>query len=460
MNRLKPIDYFNERNINDVFTKKIRHKKCKGIDRKSPETFISKKELEVQVICLKCKNGTFKFSPYLENLRLKGRSKFPRVISIPTVRDRIVLSILKDILHELYPECVNRKLPNQYISDIKTYTQGKSSLFYLQTDISRFYDSIDRTILVSKLRLKISDENIIRLVEGAICTPTVPNHLGKSDIKEYASKQGIPQGLAISNILAQIYLSDFDELIQKRKYFYSRYVDDILIINETTLSNYRINKIKQNLESLKLNLNLDKTNLGKLNDGVIYLGYSISENLVSVSDKNIQRFIQRIAAKFTWVKQGFQIKTKRPTWLISDDKRFTSVFLEELNETITGAKDDHKNYGWLYYFSEMNDLNLLFRLDKIISSFFEELDFFDRKAPTDLKRLVRAYYEISFNPKSNYIYDYSIQDTLLKKRNFLIYRGQIDPSGIYKDEEIILFYEKYKFKRLLALDKDIGYKYF
>src|SRR5699024_4663739 len=48
------------------------------------------------------------------------------------------------------------------------------------------------------------------------------------------TKVGIPQGLALSSILANIYLLEFDkkiiqELVKKKGFFYRRYSDDILI---------------------------------------------------------------------------------------------------------------------------------------------------------------------------------------------------------------------------------------
>lgn len=456
---MKTTEYFNIENIRDVFLTKIRQKKNKGIDKVSPEFFYSNINSEIQIIYTKCNNGKFNFSPYLENLKLKGRKKLPRVISIPTVRDRIVLSILKDILHENFPECINKKLPNQYIAEIKKFIKEGDDIYFIQTDISKFYDTIDRSVLMSKLRTKIINENIIKLIESAISTPTVPINTNRNEKKKFINKHGVPQGLAISNILAQIYLNDFDKIIKKRKYFYLRYVDDILILNNSEITRYRISNIAKSLKKINLDLNPEKTNQGKLDKGIVYLGYNISNN-ISICEKNVQRFIQRITAKFTWLKQGFLVKTKRPSWLISDDNRFIQVFMEELNETITGARDEHKNYGWLFYFSEINDMNLLFRLDKIISGFFEKLDIFENKAPCELKKLVRTYYEIRYSEKKNYIYNYSLHDTILKKRKFLIYRGQIDPNQIYNDSEIIAYYNKYKFKRLKELDKDIGYKYF
>ncbi len=79
------------------------------------------------------------------------------------------------------------------------------------------------------------------LIEQAISTPSVPNNYRKSSIDKYKTKKGIPQGLSISNILADIYVSeDVDEYIKNtnNNYLchYFRYVDiQIIIIYVITL---------------------------------------------------------------------------------------------------------------------------------------------------------------------------------------------------------------------------------
>src|SRR5690606_9814531 len=108
---------------------------------------------------------------------------------------------------------------------------------------------------------------------------------------------------------------------------------------------------------------------------------------ISISEKSVQIFIRRIAAKFTWYKNGLVNKNMRPDWL-EDDERFKEVFLEELNEHITGSISMRKNYGWIFYFLEMTDRSLLFKIDKIIADFFQPLATFQHTAPSTLKRLV------------------------------------------------------------------------
>ncbi len=77
---------------------------------------------------------------------------------------------------------------------------------------------------------------IISLVSKIIKNPTIEFGM-KKDESNLENTKGVPQGLSLSNILANLYLRDFDN---KMKTFeqdnssgvlaYHRYVDDILII--------------------------------------------------------------------------------------------------------------------------------------------------------------------------------------------------------------------------------------
>lgn len=150
------------------------------------------------------------------------------------------------------------------------------------------------------------------LIKKAIENPTLPPNTKKKDRAHFIRNIGVPQGLSISNILAQIYLSTLDQEISKRQFLYLRYVDDILILNQGAISSFRKDNIKKSLTKLKLKLNEEKTSNGKLSDGVTFLSYYINHNTTSISEKNIQIYLRRIAGKFTWYK------SIRPTNYIFD----------------------------------------------------------------------------------------------------------------------------------------------
>ncbi len=406
--------FFEVTYLYQVYNDKFENTQTKGIDKLDGRNFKNDAFGKIAIASRKILDGDFEFSPYLELLKLKGRNKIPRVISIPTVRDRIVLFALKETLHNFFEEKVNRKKPNAYIREIKDYVSENENSAFLKLDIEKFYDRINRDILIRILEEKELDSRLINLIKKAINNPTVPLNTSRNQYSSFETELGVPQGLSISNILAQIYLGELDDALEKRKYFYRRYVDDIVILSATHISDFRYRNIEIALDNLKLSLNHRKTAKGSLKTGFNFLSYKIKENKVSVAEKNIESFIRRIAGKFTWYRARIKNHELRPNWL-QDQERFKTVFIEELNETITGIVSSKKNYGWLFYFSEMNDLSLLFKLDKIISSFFESLPSFDHEAPSELKKLVRAWHSIVHNDYT-YLSNYDEIDTVRKKR--------------------------------------------
>ncbi|WP_171251105.1 RNA-directed DNA polymerase, partial [Acinetobacter baumannii] len=106
-----------------------------------------------------------------------------------------------------------------------------------------FYPSIDRKILLKKIRSKIRNKYFSNLLLDAL----------NPSKKEFIS--GVPQGLSISNILAHIYLIPLDKKLTSQfniKYF--RFVDDILILLDMRDKNYIIEILEKEFSKLKLEI--------------------------------------------------------------------------------------------------------------------------------------------------------------------------------------------------------------
>ena len=115
---MNPEEYFNPTFFTDYFKSKLRLKKDGALDGLTPDTFWKRYERELEVISKRCLEGTYKFSPYLEKLILKGKDKFPRMLSVPSMRDRMVLGALNKYLQDTFPEAVNHEVPNQYNKEV------------------------------------------------------------------------------------------------------------------------------------------------------------------------------------------------------------------------------------------------------------------------------------------------------------------------------------------------------
>lgn len=433
--------------LKTLYHTQIALKNIKGVDGISVNNF--QEEIEFSIIQRKCLNSTYNFSCYLEKLILKGANKKPRIISIATIRDRLLLLALKEFLSEEFKECINHELPNNKVGKIYQYLQEHPNIQFIKTDIKGFYENIDHNLLIQLLRKKIRDNRIIKLVENAIKTPTV-----SCISQDKINKKGVPQGLAISNILAEIYLYEVDQYLKNCNFFYSRYVDDILIVQSTNIKQTK-KTIKKMLTQKHLFLNQEKTQYGTLKKGVLFLGYLITSNSISIPEKKVSLFINRIAGLFYEYDKLLSHEHLRPIIFKDDQDGLSNYFIEILNKKITGARSQHRRYGWIAYYSQLTDLSILFRIDKIINDFCLKSKILNNHRPKILKSIVRAYFEMKHNPDSKYIYNYDDIDTIPKKRKELLNKNFITSKRFYSDEQIEFLYEKSKQKEIFSYEKDL-----
>lgn len=448
--------------LEEAFNERFATTTGKGVDRLNGFQFAARAKNELAVASEKILRGQFRFSPYLEVLRPKGRDKFPRLIGIPTVRDRVILHQLNKYLAELYPERVPKNVASTYVralaADLKT--RDPMDTWVCSTDIRTFYDSIKQQRLLMVLQKRIKCSGAIKLIGHAIATPTVPRNTRRFRHNEFASSDGVPQGLAISNVLASIYMQDVDEAMSGLGVTYYRYVDDVLMYGEQATVQTAFLSLRARLRRRGLSLHpvgSGKTQIAPLSKSFGYLGYAFAWPSISVRASTTERFLQSIASKFSDFVHNRSRRLVKFKYLTDD--RLKEIFLLELNERITGAISQKKRYGWIAYFNQISDLSLLHRLDLAIEAMFKRMPEFGCKAPSGLKKLRRAYFEMKFNPQGGYVRDYDKFSTRGEKLELLTTRGRIAPDEKLTDIEIDERFEKYVRHVLAAMHADEGTVY-
>ncbi|CTP92593.1 hypothetical protein XTPLMG728_3293 [Xanthomonas translucens pv. poae] len=236
-----------------------RAKLSRGIDRIDADLFERRLSIELGVASRRALSGNFRFSPYLEMLVSKGRKKAPRVIAKPTIRDKLILSALKDALHAELPLDVPRKLPNQVVRELLNVLEASAGAQIVKLDIQAFYDRIPHKKLLGRMRKRLGDGLALSLIEAAITGAIVPDSYRKSEYKDYVLTRGVPQGLPISNFLAHIYLSDFDKSVGALFSSYFRYVDDIVVVSPVVSESTVEKALTKKLNGIGLGINKEKT---------------------------------------------------------------------------------------------------------------------------------------------------------------------------------------------------------
>lgn len=455
----KPLkDLFSRNNLAEIYEKRIQPKSGRGIDRVSVIDFNKDKTNQFDIIGRKCLTGEYKFSPYLQHLILKSHTKPPRIISIATIRDKLVLSVLNTALQETYPECVNRELPNVKIkslcaalNELRTKKQG----FDLhRIDISAFYDSIDVDRIIGIIKISEMDHNIIKLISKAIVNPTVPNGTSRSNRANFKHDKGIPQGLPISNILAEIYLKDTDSVFSDECIYYNRYADDIIAITEQQVDFESI--CEDSFREIGLDINSEKSQFCCGQQQINYLGYSIDEDEITVKKKTIERYLQSISMMFVRFRKAVYIDSKREKKKRIGMNEIKSAFLEDLNIKIAGAIFQNKKYGWLQYFSEITDKSILYIIDNFVKDMFRRCPHF-KKIPRNLKKASRAYHELKYNwRQTGYIHNY-MNAGAREKRRWLTRRGLA--PGTFTTDEIDRLYLYHVGRFVDQMERDLGVAY-
>jgi len=445
--------------LDSVFWEKFATTTGKGVDRLNGFQFGVNAKDKLANASAKCLSGVYRFSPFLEVLKTKGRDKNPRLIGIPTVRDRVILHQLNKFLAAIYPECVPKNVASTYVRELSSDLMRRSptDTWICSTDIKTFYDSIQRGRLIKALKRKVKSSSALKLISHALETPTVPKNTRRAKHADYRTFVGVPQGLAISNILASIYMKEVDEVMPTMGVTYYRYVDDVLMYGDHDAVYKAFESLRARLKRRGLKLHpvgSGKSHFQQLCMPFGYLGYTFEYPMISVRDTTTERFLQSIAAKFSDYTHNKIRRLERFMYLTPE--RLKEIFVLELNERITGAISQRKRYGWIAYFNQIRDLTLLHRLDRAIEGMFKRLSDFDCKAPPELKTLRRAYFEMKFNPDGGYVRNYDKIVTRAEMLALLSERGRVGPDEPLTDEQIRDKYERYLRHILATMHQDEG----
>ena len=146
--------------------------------------------------------------------------------------------------------------------------------YILKMDIAKYFDNINKNILLDILKRKIKDKNLLWLIEQILFAQS--------------REKGLEIGNYTSQMFANIYLNEIDQYakhVLKCKYYF-RYLDDTVILLQTKQEAIKVlEKIKIFLkQKLELELN-EKTQIFKSNQGVNFCGYKINEYRLKIRDR-------------------------------------------------------------------------------------------------------------------------------------------------------------------------------
>jgi len=144
--------YLKRKQLLESFYTKQQYSYTMGVDGITTNKFAEIIDDEITIIQRKVKNRSYKFSPYKEKLILKGRDSKPRMISIPTNRDILVLSALQKYLADSFRGKLFDRTVHKQISLIKKRIKSGQYDMFLKLDVKNFYPTLDHDILIESVK--------------------------------------------------------------------------------------------------------------------------------------------------------------------------------------------------------------------------------------------------------------------------------------------------------------------
>lgn len=198
-----------------------------------------------------------------------------RELGIPTVTDRLIqqalLQVLQPLLDPTFSEHSYGFRPGRCAQDAVLAAQRHVSSgrrVVVDVDLEKFFDRVDHDILIDRLRKRVADRAVIRLIRAYLDAGTLINGVVEK------SRCGAPQGGPLSPLLANVLLDEVDRELERRGHCFMRYADDANVYVRSRRAGQRVMALLKRLyEKLHLSVNESKSAVASA-FGRKFLGYA------------------------------------------------------------------------------------------------------------------------------------------------------------------------------------------
>lgn len=211
-----------------------------------------------------------------------------RIICAAPIKQRILHHAIMNVCHPvfernlIYDSYASRpgKGTHKAIKRLKEKIMGYK--YYAKLDVRKFFDSINHVILKRLLRRLFKDEQLLCLFDAII--------------NSYGVECGLPIGNLTSQYFANYYLSPLDHFMKEdaKALFYIRYMDDVIILDKEIGRLKQLTKIYCEYAQNELKLCIKPPIIGRVCNGVPFLGYKIFPHNILMNGKGKRRFIKGV----------------------------------------------------------------------------------------------------------------------------------------------------------------------
>jgi RNA-directed DNA polymerase len=335
--------HINKDSLRSCF-EKLDGKKAVGVDKVNKDMYGGNLRANLEDLIKRMKHMSYRPGPVRQVLIPKeGKPGATRPLGISNFEDKLVQKRIQEILEAIYdPVFLDKSYGfrpgmgcHDAIKDLSTYLYKEEVETILDIDLANFFGTIDHSILLDFIKIKIKDTKFLRYLSRMFKAGV----LAEGEL--IVSDEGVPQGSCCSPVMANVvahYVIDLwiEEIVKpltKGKIEMFRYADDLVICCKYETDAIRIKSaLSKRLAKYKLKLNDDKTKLvsfsvKKRRQGIkqetfdflgftFYLGISTKGYIIQKLKTNGKRFRSKLKAVNDWARKNRNRMPLKQLWKI------------------------------------------------------------------------------------------------------------------------------------------------
>lgn len=292
---------YSKRNLEAAFETVRRNRGGAGVDHQTVEVFEQRQEEHVRELQDALKERRYVPQAVKRTWIPKAGSAEKRPLGIPTVRDRVAQTALRNVLEPIFERTFAEHSygfrPKRSCKDAlrRVWDQLRGGYPYVvDADLKSYFDTIPHERLMARVEEQVSDGRILELL-GAYLEQDV-----LEGASQWSPESGTPQGAVISPLLSNIYLNPLDHHMARHAVEMVRYADDFILLCKTREeAEQALRLVQEWVEQNGLRLHPDKTCIVDFRErgGFDFLGYHFERGMKWPRQKSLKKLRDAVRAK-------------------------------------------------------------------------------------------------------------------------------------------------------------------
>src|SRR5882724_410236 len=319
---------YRARNLSAAFAKVKANQGAAGVDHQTIEMFEADLETNLSKVSQQLADSSYRPQAVRRRWIAKPGSSEKRPLGIPTVRDRLVQTALRNVMEPIFERNFAEHSygfrPRRGCKDALRrvdHLLKAGNTWVVDADLQSYFDTIPQGKLLEQVAKKVADSRVLELVEAMLRQGVMEG------LAHWTPEAGTPQGAVVSPLLSNIYLDPLDHEVADSGYEMVRYADDFVILcrNEAE-ARVALARVQRWTANAGLRLHPEKTRIVDTTQrgGFDFLGYHFERGYRWPRRKSVAKLKATIRSK-TRRTHGSSLRT----------------IITRVNQTLT---------GWFGYF--------------------------------------------------------------------------------------------------------------